>query len=257
MTFRAFADLCGVKPPAIYSAVRGRSLGAATCRVRGKPRIDAAHQSAVDYRAGRTERRPSQRTRAPHIVQHGATSVPRASVDPFELACNLAASTGARREPEQTGSDFPVGAGDARAPHAYVDDLAQSLEPKGAVVFDLAGMTIGAACERWGSLAAMSDAVKSLKLFAAMQAQVQLTAERRGAQVDRSKVAGTVFPLVDHAFKRVVTEAPGAMATRIVALVLAGGRDNLARAVEDLLRTELGAILVECRDAAKQRVEAL
>ncbi len=263
MTFRAFADLCGVKPPAIYSAARGSTLSPATCRVEGKPRVDVRHQAAIDYRRGHTQRRPSQRSGRRAIVQQRATPVARADVDPFALVTTLAASTGARREPEHVGGDFPVGVNGSGSPTAdYVDDLADELgaaailEP-GAQVFDLAGMTIGDACARWGSLAAMSDAVKSLKLYAAMQAQVQLTEERRGRQVDRAKVSGTIFPLVDHAFKRIVTEAPGAMAERIVALVLAGGRDDLARAVEDLLRGELGGILTECRDAAKLRVGAL
>ncbi len=258
LTARAFAELCGVKPPAIHSAVRGARLRAAACRVAGKLRIDARHQSAIDYRNGHTQRRPSQRSGVRAIVHQEGTAPPVVNLDPFEAACNLAASTGARRAPEQARDDFPVGAGEARASHAVVDELAAELTTAhGGNVFNLAGMSIGDACTKWGSLAAMSDAVKSLKLYAAMQAQVQLTEERRGRQVDRELVAGTVFPLVDHAFKRIVTEAPGAMATRIVALVLAGGRDDLAHAVEDLLRNELGSILTECRDAARQRVEAL
>ncbi len=260
LTARAFAELCGVKPPALHAAVRGARLRQAACRVAGKLRIDARHQSAIDYRNGHTQRRPSQRTGTRAIVHQEHMAPPVVNLDPFEAACNLAASTGARRAPEQVSDDFPVGAGNARASHAQVDELAAELGSATGMasnVFNLAGMTIGAACAKWGSMAAMSDAVKSLKLFAAMQAQVQLTEERRGRQVNRELVAGTVFPLVDHAFKRIVTEAPGAMATRIVALVLAGGRDDLAHAVEDLLRVELGAILTECRDAATTRVEAL
>ena len=44
----------------------------------------------------------------------------------------------------------------------------------GGELFDLAGMTLREAAERWGTYAAMADVVKSLKLFADMQLKQQL-----------------------------------------------------------------------------------
>ena len=61
--------------------------------------------------------------------------------------------------------------------------------------------------------------------------------------------------LVELAFRRIVDETPGALAERIIAMVLTGDRGGLGLEVEELLRRELGGILGDCRDSVARGLE--
>ncbi len=60
-------------------------------------------------------------------------------------------------------------------------------------------------------------------------------------------LTGTLLPLVELAFRRLVSEAPIALTDQIIARVLTGG-DDLRSDVEALIRLENSGILTDCRD---------
>tara|TARA_R110000765_G_scaffold147569_1_gene250147 strand:- start:1001 stop:1717 length:717 start_codon:yes stop_codon:yes gene_type:complete len=114
-------------------------------------------------------------------------------------------------------------------------------------VDNLGSMTLREIVERFGSLPNLKDAVKAMANFADMRNKEGLAAKRRGELVSRDVLTGTLLPLVELAFRRLVSEAPVALTDQIVARVLAGG-DDLRSDVEALIRLENSGILTDCKE---------
>lgn len=120
---------------------------------------------------------------------------------------------------------------------------------------DLGAMTLREVVERFGTLRALSDAVKARKDFADMKVKESAAAQRRGQLVNRALVSAIIVPLIDLAFRRLVGEMPTALTEQIIARVLAGGED-LKVDVEALIRRETSGILTDCRDGVAKELKA-
>ena len=98
-----------------------------------------------------------------------------------------------------------------------------------------------------------------MKNYADMQHKEAAAAERRGELIPRTVISNSLVPLIDLAFRRLVTEAPGALAEQIIARVLSaageGKTGDLRLDVEALIRRETSTILTDCRDRFVQEVE--
>jgi len=114
---------------------------------------------------------------------------------------------------------------------------------------ELGELTLREAVDRFGTFQAMNAVVKSLRDFAVMKDKEAVSAKRRGLLVERELVITTLLPLVELAFGRLVSEAPGALAEQVIARVLhAGGEGDLSLEVEEMIRRENSGILTGCRN---------
>lgn len=125
---------------------------------------------------------------------------------------------------------------------------------------DLGSMTLREMVDRFGSIENLGGLVKLLKNYADMQHKEAAAAERRGDLISRTVISNSLVPLIDLAFRRLVTEAPGALAEQIIARVLSaageGKTGDLRLDVEALIRRETSTILTNCRDRFVQEVES-
>lgn len=228
-TCSQIAREAGVQAQTVHAATQGgRRLAAAVVMSAGKKRIDREHPATVDYLRRRSRVAPRTRAVTPVALPQVAAD------DPFLRAAELAPP--------------PVVAAELCTP-TVVEDIAQQV---GGEVLELSGLTLRECVARWGSLPAMSEAVKAMKLEADMVVRRQQAAKASGETISRALVESTLVVLVESAFRRLVIETPAATAEQAVALVLADRRGaELGSAVEELLRRENGRILGGCRDALR------
>ena len=258
------AGLAGVAPPSITWACRkggalhpaltpyGRRLYANHAAVRAyihKPALRATNRvNRASIRAG-VEPRPA------------LTETPPEVTDPFALAMGADsgdAVTFSGVRPEAPGEVSQGAAGGSPMTHpspalaAHVRQYLYDVHTQIAGAFpdhvdNLGSMTLREIVERFGSLPNLKDAVKAMANFADMRNKEGLASKRRGELVSRDVLTGTLLPLVELAFRRLVSEAPVALTDQIIARVLAGG-DDLRSDVEALIRLENSGILTDCKE---------
>ena len=105
----------------------------------------------------------------------------------------------------------------------------------GYAIEELEHLTVREVVMRYGSLDGFKRFVDSLKGIAEYKYREIRIQQQRGDLVERDRVAGAVFPLIDLAFSRLVSDVPDALAQLIVARVESGG-DDTVRDVQQLIR---------------------
>lgn len=263
ITRTELARLAGVATSTITQRITaGKFVGILTPD--GK-KIDRRHPLVLDYltrvepkRGPRVVSRSRPARRAPTDPASPATEF-EGRPDPFAMCRDLAtlpnsretAATGsaARNQPRANGSSsHPSIRKELADRYLYnLETGAGGMIPPGMA--DLGAMTLREVAERFGSLPALAVSVKVMKDFAAMRNTEGLAEQRRGTLVSRDAVTGTLIPLVDLAFRRLVTEAPGALTQQIIARVLHAGKNSgdLHTDVEGLIRGENSKILKACK----------
>jgi len=74
-------------------------------------------------------------------------------------------------------------------------------------------------------------------------------AQQRGDLIEREKVAGLVFPLIDVAFSRLVSDVPEAVSKMVVARCEAGGPETTADVMQ-LIRDANSRVLKNMKQSA-------
>ncbi len=98
-------------------------------------------------------------------------------------------------------------------------------------VEDLENMTVREVVMRYGSVDGFKRFVESLKNIAEYKHRELRVRQQRGELIERDKVAGVVFPLVEVAFTRLVSDVPEAVSKQVIARVESGGPDTTADVV--------------------------
>lgn len=87
----------------------------------------------------------------------------------------------------------------------------------------LENLTIREVVMRYGSVDGFKRFVDILKSISEFKYKELRAKQQRGDLVDRQKVAGLVFPMIDVAFSRLVTDVPVAVSKSVIARVQSGG----------------------------------
>ena len=103
---------------------------------------------------------------------------------------------------------------------------------------------------RYGSVDGFKKFVESLKHIADYNYREQRVRQQRGELVERQKVAGVVFPIIDVAFARLVNDVPDTVASQVVARVESGGPETLVD-VQRMIREANSAVLKNLKLSAE------
>jgi hypothetical protein len=120
---------------------------------------------------------------------------------------------------------------------------------------DLENMTVRDVVMRFGSVDGFKRFVDSLKSIAEYKHRELRVRQQRGDLVEREKVVGLVFPLIEVAFARLVSDVPDSVSKIVVARCEAGGPETTADVVQ-LIRDANSRVLKNMKQSA-ERLEFL
>jgi len=120
---------------------------------------------------------------------------------------------------------------------------------------ELEDLTVREVVMRYGSVDGFKRFVDSLKNIAEYKHRELRVKQQRGDLIEREKVAGLVFPLIDVAFARLVSDVPESVSKLIVARVESGGPETTAD-VQQLIRDANSRVLKNLKQSAS-RMEIL
>jgi hypothetical protein len=132
----------------------------------------------------------------------------------------------------------PVGADGSVSPFPSETILATSAED----IELLEKMTIKEIALKYGTVEGFRKFVEIMKLTADYKYREIKNESERGTLIDRDVVKGVVFPMVDTAFARLVSDVPTTLAPLVIARALSGG-DTVATDVEKLIRDANSKVL--------------
>lgn len=107
---------------------------------------------------------------------------------------------------------------------------------------NLDDMTVRDVVMRFGSVDGFKRFVDALRGITEFKYKELRAKQQRGQLIERSVVAGVVFPLVDAAFSRLVSDVPSALSKMLIARVQSGGPDTLAD-VQRMIQDANGRVL--------------
>jgi len=91
----------------------------------------------------------------------------------------------------------------------------------------LENLTVREIVMRFGSVDGFKRFVDSLKSISEFKYKELRAKQQRGSLIERTKVAGIVFPLIDVAFSRLVSDVPDSVSKLVMARVQSGGPETL------------------------------
>lgn len=136
----------------------------------------------------------------------------------------------------------------AKADDAPTEALPYDLE-------DLENLTVREVVFRYGSVDGFKRFVDSLKNIAEYKHRELRVRTQRGELIERSAVAGVIFPMIDVAFARLVSDVPESVSKQVIARVEAGGPDTNADVVQ-LIRDANSRVLKNVKQSTS-RLEIL
>jgi len=113
----------------------------------------------------------------------------------------------------------------------------------------LEDLTIREVVMRYGSVDGFKRFVDSLKSISEFKYKELRAKQQRGDLIDRQKVAGLVFPMIDVAFSRLVTDVPVAVSKSVVARVQSGGPETYTD-VQKIIRDANSRVLKNVKQSA-------
>ena len=116
---------------------------------------------------------------------------------------------------------------------------------------DLENLTIREVVMRHGSIDGFKRFVESLKNIAEYKYREMRVQQQRGDLIERDKVSGQVFPLIDVAFSRLVSDVPASVSKLVVARAESGGPDTV-RDVQGIIRDANSRVLKNVKTALEK-----
>lgn len=113
----------------------------------------------------------------------------------------------------------------------------------------LEDLTVREVVMRYGSVDGFKRFVDSLKSISEFKYKELRAKQQRGDLIEREKVAGLVFPMIDVAFARLVTDVPDSVAKLVIARVESGGADTSAD-VQKIIRDANSRVLKNVKQSA-------
>ena len=115
---------------------------------------------------------------------------------------------------------------------------------------NLEDLTVREVVMRYGSVDGFKRFVDSLKSISEFKYKDLRSKVQRGDLVERKKVSGLVFTLIDVAFSRLVTDVPHSVSRAVIAQVKTGGTNVPAR-VQKIIRDANSRVLLSVKQATK------
>lgn len=106
----------------------------------------------------------------------------------------------------------------------------------------LEDLTVREVVMKYGSIDGFKRYVESLKHIADYKYRELRVLQQRGDLIERDKVSGQVFPLIDVAFSRLVSDVPDSVSKMVIARAESGGPETL-RDVQQLIRDANSRVL--------------
>lgn len=128
---------------------------------------------------------------------------------------------------------------------------AEPAMPKTDSIEDLEDLTVREVVMRYGSIDGFKRFVDSLKNIAEYKHRELRVRQQRGDLIARERVAGVVFPMIDVAFARLVSDVPESLSKLIIARVESGGPDT-ASDVQKLIRDANSRVLKNLKQSAQK-----
>lgn len=110
-------------------------------------------------------------------------------------------------------------------------------------------LTVREVVMRYGSVDGFKRFVDILKSISEFKYKELRAKQQRRDLVDREKVAGLVFPLIDVAFSRLVTDVPESVSKLVIARVESGGPDT-GTDVQKIIRDANSRVLKNVKQSA-------
>ncbi len=252
-TFADFAAIAGVRPPSIHTAIKGKLKGAVVMGAEGGRWIDDEHPSAITY------------ANEPNMQRKGAlsskpvTKRPSTGVNHVDIASKSYEDPLNPRippdilPPASRGVSIDVGIGSGPG---VVTSASEAAASRQHFLETLADRTVQEVVDEFGNVEAVFPLAKAMKVRAEWQVKDAEAKRKRGLLVTRTFVDQTLVPLINGAFRRLVSESPESLTEVIVARVLSGG-ESLQIDVKELIRRENSGILTDLVAQAKAEIERL
>ncbi|MEE8432387.1 MAG: hypothetical protein V3S16_14155 [Candidatus Desulfatibia sp.] len=125
----------------------------------------------------------------------------------------------------------------------------ETQQPQAHDLDHLEDLTVREVVMRYGSVDGFKRFVDSLKSISEFKYKELRAKQQRGDLVDRQKVAGLVFPMIDVAFSRLVTDVPVAVSKSVVARVQSGGPETYID-VQKIIRDANSRVLKSVKQSA-------
>lgn len=119
----------------------------------------------------------------------------------------------------------------------------------GQEISDLEELTVREVVMRYGSVDGFKRFVESLKNIAEYKHRELRVRQQRGELIERDVVAGVVFPMIDVAFARLVSDVPESLSKILIARVEAGGPETAVDVVQ-LIRDANSRVLKNVKQSA-------
>ena len=128
-----------------------------------------------------------------------------------------------------------------------------SPKPQGASegIKDLEDLTVREVVMRYGSVDGFKRFVESLKNIAEYKHREIRVRQQRNELIERDKVAGVIFPMIDVAFSRLVSDVPDTLAKLVIARVESGGPETATDVVQ-LIRDANSQVLKNVKHNASK-----
>lgn len=107
---------------------------------------------------------------------------------------------------------------------------------------DLENLTVREVMIRYGSIDGFKRFVESLKNIAEYKFREMRVQLQRGELIERDAVSGQIFPLIDVAFSRLVSDVPDTLSKLVVARVESGG-PGTTKDVQQMIREANSRVL--------------
>lgn len=205
-----------------FARLTGKSRSGITKLCKGKlspaldgDRIDLSHEAAASY-----------------IAEHRTTSAPAPEVPRQRRPSSPRAAAKAKPAPRKSPKPRPK-----RAPKPVDEsrDAASYPEPdEFGFAEELADLTLRQIADKLGTVPAYKDHLEAhLKREHAVQKRLA-NEQTMGNLVERERVATHVFGVINGAFERLLRDVPRSLASRVHALVVAGGSiEELEKLIRD------------------------
>ncbi len=251
--FTEFANIAGVRPPSIHTAIKAKLKDAVVEKPDGSRWIEDTHPAAIRYANDFVSRRraPKRSHPVPQQPSAGANSTKLAlppdedPLNPHVPACIVPQAS--RDVFDDAGLGSGLGIIASATDTAAVNKL---------FLESLADRTVQEVVDQFGEIEAVFPLAKAMKVRAEWQVKDVEAKRKRGDLIEKTFVTQVIIPLVNSAFRRLVSESPESLTAVIVARVLSGG-ESLHLDVKDAIRMENSGILTSLVEQVRAEVARL
>lgn len=224
ITKAALARLAGVSRTAVGKAAKGPLADA----VDGK-KINVAHPLVIEWLS-------SKGATAPEATAPEATVTQATPAKKKTATKKSKKKTAAKSKPATTVSA------------AATPPNPAPITVGGYDIEGLENLTLREIVMRYGSIDGFKRYVESLKSISDFNLRDMKMKAHRGELIQRDLVSGTLIPLIDVAYQRLVSDVPAAITQQIIARIESGG-DDMIGDCEKIIRDAISRVLKNTKNS--------